>query len=130
MKKFAVLIIPFALSACTNEFSKLDIGNISSKKVQSIEIQEEVIVAEKRFTSSQLSNLQVGLVSNEVKKILGEPDDTSKQTCGKEGFFYKCTIWRYQDTNKTPVNLFFNGDFKSLYLIKFDKKELAELVNN
>ena len=74
--------------------------------------------------------MQIGLVSNEVKEILGEPDDISKQTCGKEGFFYKCTIWRYQDVNKIPVNIFFNGDFKSLYLIKFDKRELGELINN
>ena len=130
MKKLSFLLVSLALSACSNDFSELNIGNISPKKVQSAEVKKEVIVAEKRFTSSQLANLQVGLVSNEVKKILGEPDDISKQTCGKEGFFYKCTIWRYQDTNKTPVNLFFNGDFKSLYLIKFDKKELAELVNN
>ena len=130
MKKFGVLLIPFALSACTNEFSKLDIGNISSKKAQPAEVKEEIIVPEKRFTISQLASLQIGLVSNEVKEILGEPDDISKQTCGKDGFFYKCTIWRYQDVNKIPVNIFFNGDFKSLYLIKFDKRELSELINN
>ena len=130
MKKFGVLIIPFALFACTNEFSKLDIGNISSIKAQPAEVKEEIIVPEKRFTISQLASLQIGLVSNEVKEILGEPDDISKQTCGKQGFFYKCTIWRYQDTNEIPVNLFFNGDFKSLYLIKFDTKELGELINN
>ena len=130
MKKFGVLSIPFALSACTNEFSKLDIGNISSKKAQPAEVKEEIIVPEKRFTISQLASLQIGLVSNEVKEILGEPDDISKQTCGKDGFFYKCTIWRYQDTNKIPVNLYFNGDFKSLYLIKFDKRELGELIKN
>ena len=130
MKKFGVLLIPFALSACTNEFSKLDIGNISSKKAQPAEVKEEIIVPEKRFTISQLASLQIGLVSNEVKEILGEPDDISKQTCGKDGFFYKCTIWRYQDTNKIPVNLIFNGDFKSLYLINFDKRELGELIKN
>ena len=130
MKKFGFLIIPFALSACTNEFSKLDIGNISSKKEQPAEVNEEIIAPEKRFTASQLASLQIGLVSNEVKEILGEPDDISKQTCGKDGFFYKCTIWRYQDTNKIPANIFFNGDFKSLYLIKFDKRELGELITN
>ena len=130
MKKFGVLSIPFALSACTNEFSKLDIGNISSKKAQPAEVKEEIIVPEKRFTISQLASLQIGLVSNEVKEILGEPDDISKQTCGKDGFFYKCTIWRYQDTNKIPVNLIFNCDFKSLYLINFNKRELGELINN
>ena len=130
MKKFGVLLIPFALSACTNEFSKLDIGNISSKKAQPTEVKEEIIVSEKRFTISQLASLQIGLVSNEVKEILGEPDDISKQTCGKDGFFYKCTIWRYQDTNKIPANLIFNGDFKSLYLINFNKRELGELINN
>ena len=130
MKKFGVLLIPFALSACTNEFSKLDIGNISSKKAQPAEVKEEIIVPEKRFTISQLASLQIGLVSNEVKEILGEPDDISKQTCGKDGFFYKCTIWRYQDTNKIPANLIFNGDFKSLYLINFNKRELGELINN
>ena len=130
MKKFGVLLIPFALSACTNEFSKLDIGNISSKKAQPAEVKEEIIVPEKRFTISQLASLQIGLVSNEVKEILGEPDDISKQTCGKDGFFYKCTIWRYQDTNKIPVNLIFNGDFKSLYLINFNKRELGELISN
>jgi len=130
MKKLRFLLLPFALSACANEFSKLDIANISSKKAQPAEVKEEIIVPEKRFTISQLASLQIGLVSNEVKEILGEPDDISKQTCGKDGFFYKCTIWRYQDTNKIPVNLFFNGDFKSLYLIKFDKRELSELINN
>ena len=130
MKKLGVFLLPFALSACANEFSKLDIGNIASKKAQPAEVKEEIIVPEKRFTISQLASLQSGLVSNEVKEILGEPDDISKQTCGKNGFFYKCTIWRYQDVNKIPVNLFFNGDFKSLYLIKFDKRELGELINN
>jgi len=130
MKKFGVLIIPLALSACANEFSKLDIGNVSLKKTQPVEAKEEIIVPEKRFTSSQLASLQIGLVANEVKNILGEPDDTSNQTCGKDGFFYKCTIWRYQDTNKIPVNVYFNGDFKSLYLIKFDKRELGELIND
>lgn len=130
MKKLGVFLLPFALSACANEFSKLDIGNISSKKAQPAQVKEEIIVPEKRFTITQLSSLQIGLVSNEVKEILGEPDDISKQTCGKDGFFYKCTIWRYQGANKIPVNLFFNGDFKSLYLIKFDKRELGELINN
>ena len=130
MKKFGILIVAFALSACTNEFSKLDIGNISAKKAQPAKVKEEIIVSEKRFTTSQLARLQIGIVSNEVKEILGEPDDISKQSCGKDGFFYKCTIWRYQDTNKIPVNLFFNGDFKSLYLIKFDKRELGELIND
>ena len=130
MKKLGVFLLPFALSACANEFSKFDIGNISSKKAQPEEVKKEIIVPEKRFTTSQLASLQIGLVSNEVKEILGEPDDVSKQTCGKDGFFYKCTIWRYQDVNKIPVNIFFNGDFKSLYLIKFDKRELSELIDN
>lgn len=129
MKKLSFLLVSLALSACSNDFSELNIGNISPKKVQSAEVKKEVIVAEKRFKTTQLAKLQIGLVSKDVKEILGKPDDISKQTCGKDGFFYKCTIWRYEDVDKKITNLFFNGDFKNLYLIKFDKKELSDLIS-
>jgi len=130
MKISRFLLLPFILSACTDEFSKLDLGNISSTETEVTETKEEIKIDNKRFAISQLSKLQIGLVATDVKEILGKPDDTSKQTCGKDGFFYKCTIWRYQDKRKSPANLFFNGDFKNLYLIKFDKKELNELISN
>ena len=130
MKKSRLLLLPFILSACTNEFSQLDLGNISSTKNEMSETKEEIKIDNNRFAISQLSKLQIGLVSTDVKAILGKPDDTSKQTCGKDGFFYKCTIWRYQDKRKSPANLFFNGDFKNLYLIKYDIKKLRDLISD
>lgn len=130
MKKSLLLFLPFILSACTSEFSQLDLGNLSSTKNEVSETQEEKIADKKRFAKPQLTKLQIGLVANDVREILGKPDDTSKQTCGKDGFFYKCTIWRYQDNKKTQANLFFNGDFKNLYLIKYDKNKLSELISD
>ena len=129
MKK-SLLFLPFILSACTSEFSQLDLGNLSSTKNEVSETQEEKIIDKKRFAKPQLTKLQIGLVANDVREILGKPDDTSKQTCGKDGFFYKCTIWRYRDNKKTQANLFFNGDFKNLYLIKFDTNKLNELISD
>ena len=132
MKKSLLLFLPFILSACTSEFSQLDLGNLSSTKNEVSETQEEKqeekIVDKKRFAKPLLTKLQIGLVAADVKEILGEPDDSSKQTCGKDGFFYKCTIWRYQDKRKDPANIFFNRDFKNLYLIKFDTNKLSELI--
>jgi uncharacterized protein YdaL len=130
MKKSRLLLLPFILSACTSDFSQLDLGNISSTKNEISEPKEEIEINNKRFAISQLSKLQIGLVATDVKTILGNPDDTSKQTCGKDGFFYKCTIWRYQDKTKAPANLFFNGDFKRLYLIKYDTNKLSELISD
>ena len=134
MKKSLLLFLPFILSACASEFSQLDLGNLSSTKNELSETQEgkqeEKTVDNKRFTKPQLTKLQIGLVANDVREILGKPDDTSKQTCGKDGFFYKCTIWRYRDDKKTQANLFFNGDFKNLYLIKFDTNKLSELISD
>ncbi len=130
MKKSRLLLLPFILSACTNEFSQLDLGNIASTKNEISQTKEEIKTENKRFAISQLSKLQIGLVATDVKEILGKPDDTSKQTCGKDGFFYKCTIWRYQDKKETPANIFFNGDFKNLYLIKYDMKKLRGLISD
>ena len=130
MKKSQFLLLLFILSACTNEFPQLELGNISSTKNEISETKEEIKIDNKRFAISQLSKLQIGLVATDVKEILGKPDDTSKQTCGKDGFFYKCTIWRYQDTRKASANLFFNGDFKNLYLIKYDMKKLSDLISD
>ena len=130
MKKSLLLFLPFILSACASEFSQLDLGNLSSTKNEVSETQEEKIIDKKRFAKPQLTKLQIGLVANDVREILGKPDDTSKQTCGKDGFFYKCTIWRYRDNKKTQANLFFNGDFKNLYLIKFDTNKLNELISD
>jgi hypothetical protein len=130
MKKSRLLLLPFILSACTSDFSQLDLGNISSTKNEILETKEEIKIENKRFTTSQLSKLQIGLVAADVKEILGEPDDSSKQTCGKDGFFYKCTIWRYQDKRKDPANIFFNRDFKRLYLIKYDTNKLSELISD
>tara|TARA_B100000925_G_C21820547_1_gene392694 strand:+ start:141 stop:500 length:360 start_codon:yes stop_codon:yes gene_type:complete len=116
------------LTACSDDFSQLDFGNTSPTKNSKV-IPEEVDVTETtRFKTEQLRKLQIGLISDDVEKILGKPDDISKQTCGVDGFFYKCTIWRYEDANQGLANLFFNGDFKRLYLIKFDIKKLGELV--
>tara|TARA_B100000900_G_C20414663_1_gene648355 strand:- start:453 stop:851 length:399 start_codon:yes stop_codon:yes gene_type:complete len=124
MKFIIILSAFFMLSACTKEFAELNIGNLSSEPAdveETAELEEQVV---SRFDAMQLRKLQVGLVSKDVVEILGKPDQTSKQTCGKDGFFYKCAIWRYGEKEAGQANIFFNRDFKRLYLIKFSIDEL------
>ena len=124
MKFIIILSAFFLLSACTKEFAELNIGNLSSEPAdveETAELEEQVV---SRFDAMQLRKLQVGLVSKDVVEILGKPDQTSKQTCGKDGFFYKCAIWRYGEKEAGQANIFFNRDFKRLYLIKFSIDEL------
>jgi len=112
------------LTACTKEFAKLNIGNLAPEptNVEEAAVEEKQVAL--RFDAVQLRKLQVGLVSEDVFEILGKPDETSKQTCGKGGFFYKCAIWRYGKKEASQANIFFNRDFKRLYLIKFNIDEL------
>ena len=44
-----------------------------------------------------------------------------------DGFFYKCAIWRYGEKEAGQANIFFNRDFKRLYLIKFNIDELSRV---
>ena len=119
------------LSACSKEFAELNIGNFSPQPTTLEETADKKEQVASRFNSMQLRKLQVGLVSQDVLEILGKPDETSKQTCGKDGFFYKCAIWRYGENGSGRSSLFFNRDFKRLYLIKFDITSLSEvLVSN
>ena len=124
MKFVIILSVFFMLTACSKEFADLNIGNLSSgpASIEEVAVKEDQV--ESRFDSAQLRKLQVGLVSQDVIEILGKPDETSKQTCGKDGFFYKCAIWRYGKKEAGQANIFFNRDFKRLYLIKFNIDEL------
>ena len=115
------------LSACATEFAELNIGKFSSEPTIADETASKEDIVELRFNDMQLRKLQVGLVSQDVLEILGKPDDSSKQTCGKDGFFYKCAIWRYGEKEAGQSNIFFNRDFKRLYLIKFNIDELSGL---
>jgi outer membrane protein assembly factor BamE (lipoprotein component of BamABCDE complex) len=125
MKYFVILSAFFLLSACSKEFAELNIGNFSPQPTNLEETADKKEQVASRFNSIQLQKLQVGLVSQDVLEILGKPDETSKQTCGRDGFFYKCAIWRYGEKNVGQANLFFNRDFKRLYLIKFSIEELS-----
>ena len=116
------------LSACSKEFAELNIGNFSPQPTTLEETADKKEQVASRFNSMQLRKLQVGLVSQDVLEILGKPDETSKQTCGKDGFFYKCTIWRYGEKEAGQTNVFFNRDFKRLYLIKFNIDELSSVL--
>ena len=124
MKFIVILSAVFLLSACTKEFAELNIGNLSSGAANLEEVAAKEDEVASRFNAVQLRKLQVGLVSQDVVKILGKPDEKSKQTCGKDGFFYKCAIWRYGKKEAGQANIFFNRDFKRLYLIKFNIDEL------
>ena len=115
------------LSACATEFAEINIGKFSSEPTNADETASEEDIVELRFNDMQLRKLQVGLVSQDVLEILGKPDDSSKQTCGKDGFFYKCAIWRYGEKEAGQANIFFNRDFKRLYLIKFNIDELSRV---
>ena len=127
MKFIFILSTFFMLSACATEFAELNIGKLSSDPTIADEMASEEDIVELRFNDMQLRKLQVGLVSQDVLEILGKPDDSSKQTCGKDGFFYKCAIWRYGEKEAGQSNIFFNRDFKRLYLIKFDIDELSSV---
>ena len=127
MKFIVLLSALFTLSACATEFAELNIGNLSSGPTNVDEMTDKKDRVKLRFNDMQLRKLQVGLVSQDVLEILGEPDDSSKQTCGKDGFFYKCTIWRYGEKEAGQTNVFFNRDFKRLYLIKFNTDELRSV---
>ena len=127
MKFILILSAFFMLSACATEFADLNIGKFSSEPTIADEAASKEDVAEFRFDDMQLRKLQVGLVSQDVLEILGKPDDSSKQTCGKDGFFYKCAIWRYGEKEADQANIFFNRDFKRLYLIKFNIDELSSV---
>ena len=127
MKFIKILSAFFMLSACATKFADLNIGNLSSKPTIAEETAVEEDVVKLRFNDMQLRKLQVGLVSQDVLEILGKPDYSSKQTCGKDGFFYKCAIWRYGEKEAGQANIFFNRDFKRLYLIKFNIEELGSV---
>ena len=127
MKFIFILSTFFMLSACATEFAELNIGKLSSDPTIADEMASEEDIVELRFNDMQLRKLQVGLVSQDVMEILGKPDDSSKQTCGKDGFFYKCAIWRYGEKEAGQANIFFNRDFKRLYLIKFNIDELSRV---
>ena len=124
MKFILVLLAFFTLSGCAKEFAELNIGNISLEPTNTDEMIEPENQVKLRFDNLQLQKLQIGLVSQDVLAILGKPDEASKQTCGKDGFFYKCSIWRYGEKEAGQANIFFNRDFKRLYLIKFNIDEL------
>jgi len=128
MKFIFFLSALFILSACATEFAELNIGKFSSEPSIADETASEEDIVELRFNDTQLRKLQVGLVSQDVLEILGKPDDSSKQTCGKDGFFYKCAIWRYGEKEAGQANIFFNRDFKRLYLIKFNIDELSRVL--
>ena len=126
--KFIVILSAFLmLSACATEFAELNIGNLSSEPTIVDETAGKEDIVRLRFNDMQLRKLQVGLVSQDVLEILGKPDYSSKQTCGKDGFFYKCAIWRYGEKEAGQANIFFNRDFKRLYLIKFNIDELSRV---
>ena len=127
MKFIIILSAFFMLSACTKEFAELNIGNLSSEPTNTEDAVAKEDQVASRFDSVQLRKLQVGLISQDVVEILGKPDETSKQTCGKDGFFYKCAIWRYGEKEAGQANIFFNRDFKRLYLIKFNIDELGSV---
>ena len=127
MKFILILSAFFMLSACATEFAKLNIGNLSSEPTIADETASEEGMVEWRFNDMQVRKLQVGLVSQDVLEILGKPDYSSKQTCGKDGFFYKCAIWRYGEKEAGQANIFFNRDFKRFYLIKFNIDELGSV---
>ena len=127
MKFIVILSAFFMLSACATEFAELNIGNLSSEPTHADESTDKEAKVELRFNDMQLRKLQVGLVSQDVLEILGKPDETSKQTCGKDGFFYKCAIWRYGEKEAGQTNVFFNRDFKRLYLIRFNIEELSSI---
>ena len=127
MKFIIILSAFFMLSACTKEFAELNIGNLSSEPTNTEDAVAKEDQVASRFDSVQLRKLQVGLISQDVVEILGKPDETSKQTCGKDGFFYKCAIWRYGEKEVGQANIFFNRDFKRLYLIKFNIDELSDV---
>ena len=127
MKFIVILSAFFMLSACATEFAELNIGNLSSEPTNADETTDKEAKVELRFNDMQLRKLQVGLVSQDVLEILGKPDETSKQTCGKDGFFYKCAIWRYGEKEASQTNVFFNRDFKRLYLIRFNIEELSSI---
>ena len=127
MKFILILPVFFMLSACATEFAELNIGKFSSEPTIADETASEEEIVKLRFNNMQLRKLQVGLVSQDVVEILGKPDDSSKQTCGKDGFFYKCAIWRYGEKEAGQSNIFFNRDFKRLYLIKFSIDELSKV---
>ena len=127
MKFIIILSAFFMLSACTKEFAELNIGNLSSEPTNTEDAVAKEDQVASRFDSVQLRKLQVGLISQDVVEILGKPDETSKQTCGKDGLFYKCAIWRYGEKEVGQANIFFNRDFKRLYLIKFNIDELSDV---
>ena len=127
MKFIAILSAFLMLSACATEFAELNISNLSSEQTIVDDTAGKEDIVRLRFNEMQLRKLQVGLVSKDVLEILGKPDYSSKQTCGKDGFFYKCAIWRYGEKEADQTNIFFNRDFKRLYLIKFNIDELGSV---
>lgn len=127
MKFIGIFSAFLMLSACATEFAELNIGNLSSEPKNADEKTDKEDQVELRFNDMQLRKLQVGLVSQDVLEILGKPDETSKQTCGKDGFFYKCAIWRYGEKEVGQANVFFNRDFKRLYLIRFNIEKLRSI---
>lgn len=127
MKFIGIFSAFLMLSACATEFAELNIGNLSSEPKNADEKTDKEDQVELRFNDMQLRKLQVGLVSQDVLEILGKPDETSKHTCGKDGFFYKCAIWRYGEKEVGQANVFFNRDFKRLYLIRFNIEKLRSI---
>ena len=114
MKFILILSAFFMLSACATEFAELNIGKFSSEPTIAGETASEKDIIELRFNDMQLRKLQVGLVSQDVLEILGKPDYSSKQTCGKDGFFYKCAIWRYGEKEAGQAHIFFQKHTKSI----------------
>ena len=127
MKFISILSAFFMLSACATEFAELNIGNLSSEPTIADETASEEGIVEWRFNDMQLRKLQVGLVSQDVLEILGKPDYSSKQTCGKDGFFLQMCYVGHGEKEAGQANIFFNRDFKRLYLIKFSIDELGSV---
>ena len=63
-----------------NRICRAQYYKFSSEPTSADETASEEDIVELRFNDMQLRKLQVGLVSQDVVKILGKPDDTSKQT--------------------------------------------------
>ena len=72
------------------------------------------------FTTENIMKVHVGMKSNEILAMFGQPQNISVSVCGKPPNQWTCTDWEYKGLFDERASFTFAGNHDSLVLNNFN----------
>lgn len=72
------------------------------------------------FSDKNILSIKIGMSSDEVIKLFGNPTNVRTTTCGTKPDTWKCTWWEYGHRYDNNASFTFSGDHGNLLLNNYE----------